>query len=112
MNTQAKLISLFYKKTFSVNGQLFNPKLLRVQIDITNRCNLLCKHCRASANQKGKDILSVADFRNIFDDLQKIKIEKIILSGGEPFLRNDLLEIISLAEKMDFQKLELQAMVL
>ena len=71
------------------------PRLESVQISLTNRCNLKCKHCAASANSiNGNDPLTTAEFKTIIDKLLSCKVEKIILSGGEPLVRNDLIEIL------------------
>lgn len=71
------------------------PKLESVQISLTNRCNLKCKHCAASAKSvNGNDPLTTAEFKTIIDKLLSCKVEKIILSGGEPLVRNDFIEIL------------------
>ena len=64
-------------------------------IDLTKRCNLECPVCYANANEGGSDeptreqiIQRLAAIRS------KIK-PNIVLSGGEPTLREDLPEIIS-----------------
>lgn len=66
--------------------------------NITNRCNLKCIHCYASA---GREIyeLSTEQCFDIVDKLSEFKIPLILFSGGEPLLREDIFEIAAYAKK-------------
>ncbi len=78
-------------------GELFEPLILNLLI--TNRCNLNCKHCfnwEANNNAQLKDL--------IYEEYVKIassagKIGMVMVAGGEPFLRDDLPEIVDLFVK-------------
>jgi len=69
-------------------------------IDITNKCNLSCQNCYASSEADGK-FLSLKQISGMLD--QYIKCEKnpdvLQISGGEPTLHPQILEIIKLARK-------------
>ncbi|MDO8559301.1 MAG: radical SAM protein [bacterium] len=60
---------------------------------ITNKCNLRCKHCFYIPNVVSAQEIS-------FEQIQKLarsakgSLKQITLTGGEPFLRNDLEDII------------------
>lgn len=46
------------------------PQLETVQLSLTNRCNLQCRHCAASATALvGEDPLSTAELKTIIDKL-------------------------------------------
>lgn len=62
--------------------------------DITNRCNLLCRHCCLNAGNTYIDI-SKEDCLDIVDKLIKLKPVSINISGGEPLVRSDFEEIIT-----------------
>ena len=65
-----------------------------VQFYITSRCNLTCKQCNiiyANANVREVTIMEV---EKIAENLSKIGLGIILLTGGEPFMRQDLPEII------------------
>ena len=66
-----------------------------VDIEITNRCNLRCSYCShfGSAGDVGKD-LPAGEWLRFFDELGRNAVLEVTLSGGEPFLRNDLREIM------------------
>ncbi|MFH1021397.1 MAG: radical SAM protein [Pseudomonadota bacterium] len=58
---------------------------------VTSRCHLRCKHCfNWKALQRNKD-LSMAEIESLARSLPMLKI--LMMSGGEPFLRKDLVEI-------------------
>ncbi|WZL72687.1 radical SAM protein [Clostridiaceae bacterium 35-E11] len=62
--------------------------------NLTQKCNYHCKHCYANAYNQKKDLLTTQDILKTIDDFHKSKVPVVLLSGGEPFMRNDLFEII------------------
>lgn len=61
---------------------------------VTNRCNAKCRHCFYWKNLNKKDELSLEEIGKISKKLGTVQV--LLLSGGEPLLRADLFEIISL----------------
>lgn len=70
---------------------------------VSNKCNLNCIHCGVSANQRKYKEVSFSDFENIIPALKDIGVEYITLSGGEPLLRKDILDIINLLKTNNFK---------
>lgn len=73
-----------------------NACLESVDISLTDRCNLYCKHCAVSAGtaQETEKI----DTCTILDTIKKIiecEPKHITLTGGEPTLRKDFSEIVN-----------------
>jgi MoaA/NifB/PqqE/SkfB family radical SAM enzyme len=61
---------------------------------ITNRCNLHCKGCYHQALQRSsKPEMSVAKIRSIFSEAKELGISFIVLAGGEPLVRREILDI-------------------
>lgn len=62
-------------------------------IQITNRCNLNCKYCYMNAN---KDLSSMTfdQFKHVVDYFTEVGVEIVMLSGGEPCLHPDIIEMI------------------
>lgn len=65
---------------------------------ITNQCNLHCKGCYARANHScgdecinKKELLSKEDWEGIFGQAADIGVGFILLAGGEPFVRWDII---------------------
>jgi len=61
--------------------------------NLTNRCNLYCKHCYSFANQSKTDELLEEEIHNLIPQLREIGVKFAILSGGEPLLREDVFAI-------------------
>jgi MoaA/NifB/PqqE/SkfB family radical SAM enzyme len=59
--------------------------------EITLACNMRCIHCGSSAGplRKRPDELSTKEAIGLIRQLKEIGSERIVLSGGEPFLRKD-----------------------
>ena len=64
-------------------------KLETVIWEITLKCNLNCIHCGSKAKDIRKNELNTEEALNFCKDLAKLKVEKVCLMGGEPFLRED-----------------------
>ncbi|KNY28060.1 putative heme d1 biosynthesis radical SAM protein NirJ1 [Pseudobacteroides cellulosolvens] len=61
----------------------------------TRTCNLKCMHCYSqSENKKYDGELTTDEAKKLIDDLSDFKVPVILISGGEPLVREDLLEII------------------
>jgi len=66
-----------------------------VSYSITRKCNLKCKHCYSSSiDQSDPDELSTEEAFRFIDDLSEWGIGLLIIDGGEPLCREDLLDIL------------------
>lgn len=68
--------------------------------EITRSCNLSCAHCRAAAEfgaYPGE--LSLEEIKAVIDDIASITNPILILTGGEPFMRPDIWDIIDYAHE-------------
>jgi radical SAM protein with 4Fe4S-binding SPASM domain len=69
-----------------------------VSYSITTKCNLKCKHCYSeSVEQAAPDELSTEEALRLVDDLSRWGIGLLIIDGGEPLCREDLLDIVRYA---------------
>lgn len=96
MHWKLKKISRMGGLYFSrlINKPLVKPST--ITITLTNRCNLYCMMCDHWKN-KSKEELSLEKIKNIIDQISKWGIKEIDLSGGEPFVRKDIFDIIKYA---------------
>lgn len=68
-------------------------------VEVTNKCNLRCFGC-GNIFKREKDILSLDDWKKIFDKIKPYA--KIIrLTGGEPTLHPNFFEILEVINDMD-----------
>ena len=71
--------------------------------NLLRRCNLTCKHCYAtSADSEFRDELDTAEALRVIDDLHAAGVKVLILSGGEPLLREDIFELSAYARDKGF----------
>ena len=62
----------------------------------TRACNLACTHCYASARLRpADDELTTEEARAFLEDLAAYGVPAVLLSGGEPLARPDLLDLIA-----------------
>ena len=74
-----------------------------VLLELTNRCNLKCPVCFASAGEQKPQDLSLEEIGKQYDLLmERGGPFNIQLSGGEPTMRDDLDEIIALGREKGF----------
>ena len=73
-----------------------------VMIEVEPRCNFNCQFCfnQISFAQKGRNIksFSTAYVKKIIDGLAKAEIKIIRFTGGEPFLRKDIFQLLKYAK--------------
>jgi len=66
-----------------------------VDIDITDRCNLRCQYCYFFTSPADvKQDLPLEDWLRFFEELKRCSVTEVCLAGGEPFIREDLSEIV------------------
>lgn len=78
-------------------------KPLRAELLLTSRCNSRCRICNVwklvrHRSSLAQDELSTEQWFSILSDLHKLGCEGIFISGGEPTIRTDLIEIIKFAK--------------
>jgi MoaA/NifB/PqqE/SkfB family radical SAM enzyme len=75
-------------------------------IELTERCNLNCKHCYinlpANDCRAQKAELKTEEVFRILDEIAEAGCLLLLLTGGEPLLRPDFLEIYKHAKKTGF----------
>ncbi len=74
----------------------FNKDVSELIIFVTNACNLYCKHCFYSAELRQPiEAIKLDEYEKMIKSLKK-PLANIILTGGEPFLHPEIVEIIKL----------------
>ncbi len=72
-------------------GDTITPRLQLVAWEITRSCNLFCAHCRGSAGRRRySGELSTKECFHLIDEILEVGRPIIILTGGEPLVRQDV----------------------
>jgi len=69
--------------------------------EITRRCNLNCVHCRSSSTLEAKEHpdFPFDEAKRVLDDISSYAQPVVVLSGGEPLLRQDVFDIAAYGTK-------------
>jgi radical SAM protein with 4Fe4S-binding SPASM domain len=70
---------------------------LAVHVEVVGACNLACTHCFADPLPRNRELLSLAEYATLFADLAAMGSFRLGLTGGEPLMRRELLEVIDVA---------------
>ena len=67
--------------------------------EVTQKCNLRCIHCRADASPEKKEgkLIKGDDAFRLIDQLAEMGCPTLALTGGEPLLRKDIVQIVKYA---------------
>ena len=70
------------------------PPIRMIAWELTQACNLACRHCRAAAVDRPSPAqLTTGECRALLDHIASFASPTIILTGGEPLLRPDFFDI-------------------
>jgi heme b synthase len=70
-------------------------QLRMIAWELTRNCNLNCIHCRAAASKGPHEgELTLPECKQVIDQIAGFASPMIILTGGEPLLRDDIFDII------------------
>lgn len=73
---------------------------LTVELELTRRCHMDCVHCYVDHDDT--TLLSLAEISALLNELADMGVLQLTLTGGEPFLRPDIWEILEAARRRGF----------
>jgi Fe-coproporphyrin III synthase len=74
-----------------------------IQIHPTRRCNLTCLHCYSSSAPNLRDMVNLDALKRFLVIAYKHGFNNIAVSGGEPFLYNELEELLKFSKSLGYQ---------
>lgn len=77
------------------------PQLTNVHIEITSRCNERCVHCYIPGKNRNIEI-ELSTFKDVLRQCRKMNVLHLTISGGEPMLHKNLIEILRLCREYEF----------
>ncbi len=102
MNIIQKIILFFYNQYFQVSKK--THELKSISIEITNGCNLSCRHCYMNSMIINEEVISCEEWCDFFKKVKKDFGTDVGLgiSGGEPLIRKDIFKILKYAKELGF----------
>lgn len=88
------LIGIMINNEVLLGSTLQQNMFKDIHLSLTNRCNLSCKHCVSSCGPKEDDYLDTKEIMRLIDNLCHLNVRTLILTGGEPLVRDDFTEIV------------------
>jgi len=73
-------------------------RLIRyLRVSLTDRCNFRCTYCSPAEHEANDGLLTLGELTRLFRLFAGLGMQRIRLTGGEPTLRRDLVEIVAAA---------------
>ena len=95
------MAQVIYSESFRRRGiGLFGPRL--IELTLTNRCQCKCIHCcdKADVPVSHCDELTTDEVFTLLEQAVSLGCSEVCFTGGEPTMREDLLELIAHARKV------------
>lgn len=84
-------------KKIRVAGKDSTISPLTVTVEVTQQCNLRCKHCYLESCPENNKTMSIENFRQLVSILKQNDVVNIELTGGEFFVNPNAYEILKLS---------------
>jgi cyclic pyranopterin phosphate synthase len=85
----------------------YQRPIISLRITITNRCNVNCVYCHHDGMVSSKNEMTADELYRICKIAKDIGVKKIRLSGGEPLIRKDIVEIVEKIASLDFKDISI-----
>jgi radical SAM protein with 4Fe4S-binding SPASM domain len=80
-----------------------DKRLEFVHLEASGKCNMFCAHCYQAKHVETKEELAFGEILSLLDQLQKMQISNIGISGGEPLMMPNLDLLMEEIEKRDIR---------
>jgi len=90
MNERLKILST----NSDIRSFLGEYPIIAGSIRLTNACNLQCPHCYTNGGKALLNELSLGEIKSVIDQFSELKTLYLFFTGGEPFIRRDIVEIL------------------
>lgn len=84
----------------------FGRPLTSLRVSITSRCNLRCFYCHHEGHVSGEE-LTPEELGKAVELAMELGVRKVKLTGGEPLLREDVVEVVRAVAKPSIQEVSL-----
>ncbi|WP_409198130.1 GTP 3',8-cyclase MoaA [Methanobrevibacter acididurans] len=85
----------------------YNRPIISLRISITNRCNIQCFYCHHDGMLNSKEEITSDEIFQIAKVAKNLGVEKVRLSGGEPLVRSDIVDIVKKLNTLNFKDISI-----
>ena len=85
----------------------FERPIISLRITITNRCNVNCVYCHHDGMVTSREEMTADELYKICKIAKNLGVQKIRLSGGEPLIRKDIVEIVEKINSLGFKDISM-----
>ncbi len=85
----------------------FGRSLTGLRVSVTEECNLNCFYCHREGCPSSSRQMTAGELGKIVELAAEFGVRKIKLTGGEPLLREDIVEVIAAAAKPKIEEVSL-----
>lgn len=85
----------------------YQRPIISLRITLTNRCNVNCLYCHHDGMITSKDEMTADELYSICKIAKNMGVKKIRISGGEPLIRKDIVEIIDKIASLEFEDISI-----
>jgi radical SAM protein with 4Fe4S-binding SPASM domain len=79
------------------------PSLRYLELQITDKCNLRCKHCYVGKPKNHE--LSIDNIKSLLEEFQDMQGLRILITGGEPIMHSDFMKLNKILPQFRFRKI-------
>jgi len=79
------------------------PSLRYLELQITERCNLRCRHCYIHKDALSE--LSLSEIKHVLKEFEAMQGLRVMITGGEPLLHKEFFEINALLPEFALRKI-------
>lgn len=90
MNKKLKMLSTGN----DIKSFLGEHPIIAGSIRLTNACNLKCPHCYTNGGKILQNELNLDEIKSVIDQFSELKTLYMFFTGGEPFIRKDIVDIL------------------
>lgn len=83
----------------------FGRQISYLRLAVTDRCNLRCQYCMPAQGADivdRKELLNYKEMYRLTRVLSELGVNKVRLTGGEPFVRRDFIKFLEMLDFNDF----------
>ncbi len=87
---------------------LFGREINYLRISVTDLCNLRCQYCMPQSGvckHEHEDVLTIEEFYEIASAFVSLGVNKIRITGGEPLVKNGIIELVEKISSLGVEEL-------